>query len=637
MSARKGSQEYPPHVREWAGGCAAGLAALVAGTAALPWHGPDPWAAVGEWVPLLGLLGVAAGAAVVLARRSREAAAVVAFGGAALAAWMMWLRGELGLDGGRDALVLAVLFGLPAGVLLLRWGADPFRLLLSGAFGYLALQAIQNDSRFALVAGIVLVWNLGEWAADLLDAMPPEDRRPLIAPAVHAGLLVLLGLWIAAIVTDRHGRWTGEPRRFSLEEQPFEFAHEAIRFAGSPGLPEHALLYELGQTGLYDFYHGPARKPYMDGRLEMPALETFRTYVGIEDWLKEQDPRWAATLDRLGRPLVLLTHQQHFNGEAALLLHPQWHCVYFDALAAVFVPRGSADERAFPTIDFAARHFRRPTAPSVPERPGAAFRELRALANLGAVLRRHREATWTWRIPALLRALDRAPLALQEQPDRAAAAWTLLGNCHWNLVPDLTVPPPSPGASWDPAAALPWAQATYCYRRALDRAPEDATALRFLHDSFRARRVDEAEVEAAIRRFEEEVRRRPISWTWKLAEQVAGTYLHLGRPADARAVWEQAPAPSPAIRYCRLAETHWVERDHETAARLYREALAADSRLGDACWGLAMLEAQRGNAGPALRACRDALRLSLETRPRTDLQALERLIAPLAETPAARP
>jgi tetratricopeptide (TPR) repeat protein len=607
------------------GGLVAALAALLAGALALPWGGPA------EWAPPATLLGVTACAAVLLARRSGAAAAVTAAGGVALAAWMLWLRSHLRAgdpaEGGPADLAPAALAGLAAGGLLLRWGADPFRLLLSGAFGFLALQAVQNDSRFALVAGTVLVWNLGEWAAELAECVPP-DRRRRAGLALNLGLLGVLGVWAAAIVTDLHGRWTGVPRHFSLAEQPFEFAHEAVRFAGSPGLPEHALLYDLGQTGLYDFYHGPARKPFLDGRLEMPALETFRTYVDIEEWLRPGDPRWESALGRMGRPLVLLTHQQNTNGEAALLLHPGWRLVYFDALAAVFVPRGGADETAFPAVDFAARHFRRPAAPPVPERPGAAFRELRALANLAAVLRRHPGATWTWRVPALLAALDRGALALDEEPARAAAVWTLLGNCHWNLVPDLSAPPPPPGAGWEPEAALSWAQATYCYRRALALAPEDATALRYLRDVLRARRLADAPAEG-----------RDLARTWPLAERVAGMYLHLGQPAEARSVWERAPAPSPAVRNCRLAETYWVERDHDTAARLYRAALAEDPRLTDACWGLAVLEAQRGDAAAALRACRDGLRLSLRERQRADLQALAALLTPFgpADPPTGKP
>jgi hypothetical protein len=682
------SSPAPPHVGAWVGAAAAVGGLLVWSTIALPRRGlPDAvlWSG-GQAALLLGLGAVAA--AVALWRRSWAAALVAGAGGVALAAWMAWVRDYLSDDLSalhlpEPSLAPPALVGLAVAGLLAWQGADLFRLLLAGAFGYLALRAQQNDSRFGLVAGVVLSWNLGEWAADLSACLRSTSQRqtgmsdPRAAWAVRLGLAGLLVGWIAAIVTDRYGRWTGEPRHFSLQEQPFEHAHEAIRFAGSPGLPERALLYDLGQPSLYVFYHGPTRKPFLDGRLEMPALETFRTYVRIEGWLNAQDPRWAAALDEMGKPLVLLTHSRNAAGEAALLAHPGWRCVYWDAIASVFVARGAADERDHPTVDFAARHFGNPSAPSVPDRPGAVLHELSSLARLGAALRRRPEATWTRRVPSQLHALDRAALVLREMPERRPAAWTLLGDCHGNLVLDSGMPPPDAAAEWDPAAGMPWAQATYCFRRALEADPVHVPALRSLYDAYHARGMADAvvsvgerlvdlgeaseaqsrevaqlrealgswspatadlpaavaallrggRVEAAVQMVEDAQRRGSLSWTWPLAQRVGPAYLHLGRPADARRAWEQAAAPpSEALRRCRLAETYWVERDFAKAAVLYREALTADPHLAEAWWGLALLETQRGDADSTRQACREALRLSLPPRIRSELQNLETLL-----------
>jgi tetratricopeptide (TPR) repeat protein len=692
-------EKAPPRVGAWVGAAAAVGGLLVWSTIALPRRGlPEAVRWGGDQAALLLGLGTVATAAA-LGRRSRQAALVAGAGGLALAGWMTWLRDYLtALDAPEPSLVPPALLGLAVAGLLVWQGADLFRLLLAGAFGYLALRAQQNDSRFGLVAGLVLSWNLGEWAAELSACLPPTRRIAVAAWTARLGLAGLLGLWIAAIVTDRHGRWTGEPRHFSLQEQPFEHAHEAIRFAGGPGLPERALLYDLGQPSLYVFYHGPARKPFLDGRLEMPALETFRTYVRIEGWLNEQDPRWAAALDDLGKPLVLLTHRRFAAGEAALLAHPGWRCIYWDAVASVFVPQGGADEGDYPTIDFAARHFGNPTTPSVPDRPGAALHELSSLVQLDAALRQRPEATWTWRVPSQMRALDRAGLALQESPERRPEVWTLLGNCHRNLALNAGVPPPDAADEWDPAAGMPWAQATYCFRRALEVDPAHVPALRSLYDAYRARGMADAvldagerlialgeasaeqtrevekklwqmlgplprsvgkadlpaavaallhggRVEAAVQMVEDAQRRGSLTWTWPLARRMAPAYLHLGRPADARRAWEQAAAPpSEAVRRCRLAETYWVERDLAQAAAQYRAALTADpphkpgapatghkpeapaKELAEAWWGLALLEAQRGDAAAARQACREALRLSLPPRLRADLQGLATLL-----------
>jgi tetratricopeptide (TPR) repeat protein len=686
----RGATGRPPQAGAWTLAAVGAFALAALATAALPPRGIPGWlAALGPQTPLLCVLAGAAGAGA-LVRRSRRAAAIAVAGALALATWTGWLRAYLLADPGPapPAPLLVAAGVLAAAALLLAGGADVFRLLLAGAFGFLALRAIQNDSRFALVAATVMAWNLGEWAAEVAPGLAPPWRVRLAWAGRAAVAVVLAGL-MAAVVTDRYGRWTGEPRHFGLAEQPLEFAHEAVRFAGSSGLPEHALVYELGQTGLYDFYHGPDRKPYMDGRLEMPALSTFQTYVRIQDQLRDGDPHWEAELDRLGRPLLLLTHPQHVWGEADVLTQPGWRCIYFDALAGVYVAHGTADEAAFPAVDFAVRHFRAAAEPSVPPLPGAAFRELQALAGLGSRLRalslqpdradRH-DAARSLRVPVLLCALDRGELALAEDPARRPAAWRLLGDSHRGLAPERTAGPPGPALPWDPAVGLPYAQATYCYRRAGELAPDEPAALHALLDIFAARRMFDAQLrvgaqlqqlqalpaaqarqldqlrrglgpplsgpgggdvsevldallqagrpESAVRLLEKADASGAVTWTWPVAERAASAYLHLGRPDAARRAWQRAvSAPSEALRRCRLAETHWVERDFDAAARLYREARALDPRLGDTCWGLAVLAAQRGDAPTALEACRAGVKLSPTGPQRAELQTLEPIVA----------
>jgi tetratricopeptide (TPR) repeat protein len=227
-------------------------------------------------------------------------------------------------------------------------------------------------------------------------------------------------------------------------------------------------LYDLGQTGLYDFYHGPAKKPFMDGRLEMPTLETFRTYVTIEEWLEHRDPRWRQALRELGDPVVILTHLQHFGGEAALINSPDWTCAYFDALAAVFVPRNISCA----PVEFARRHFERPKAPPVPPVRGAAFRELRALYNLAIAGRPDPGTAWTLRMPLLLHALDRAAVAIREEPNRTGN-WVLLGDCHRALAEILDREGDGGSDSLSPV----WlARARFAYQQANRIDANDATA-----------------------------------------------------------------------------------------------------------------------------------------------------------------
>jgi tetratricopeptide (TPR) repeat protein len=692
-----------PSQRLWLSGLIVIAGLFVANALALSPSDSPPWAVdVGQRAPL-ALVLVAVLAAISLHRHSWSAATIVVLGGLAEAAWMLWLRQEfLGSSGENSSSFAAppgwlmAILGLATTALVYWQGADLFRLLLASAFGYLAFQAIQNGSRFGLVAGMVMTWNLGEWIASLVPALATKGTTSprrifpdtggrgaretrLARISVRLVLMGFLVLWIFALATDRYHGWTGERRHLSLAEQPFEFAHEAIRFCGQSEQPERALVYDLGQTGLFDFYNAPAHKVFMDGRLEMPERSTFETYVAIEQGLGQQDATALKAIEKMGRPLVVLTHLQNFNGEALLLTSPDWRCTCFDALASVFEPSDGLADRAYPAVDFVRLHFQQTNSRPVPDVPGAAFRETRALYNLGTALRRTPASAWAWRIPVLLRALDRAGLSLQEDPHRAAT-WTLLGGCQWNLVPNSSDPPPTPTDPWMPAVALPWAQSTYCFRRALEMDPNQLTTLRYLSDSYRYRGMADVQlalgkrllelpqkagersaligefrmamlsaptlrrgisekVERAVpillacrqpghafRRVESALESGTPAWSWPFADQAAALCMHMGQPAAARQVWQAATSPpSEAVRLARLASTYWVERDFETARRTYQESLKKDPQLGEAWWGLAMMSAQLGQAQSLLDACRQGSQRKLSKREQEDLRELERL------------
>jgi tetratricopeptide (TPR) repeat protein len=438
------------------------------------------------------------------------------------------------------------------------------------------------------------------------------------------------------------------------------------------------LAYDLGQACLYTFLNAPERKTYMDGRLEMPDLATFEKYRDIEKWLHDANPRWESALQSLGNPLVLLTHLQNFRGESILLTHPNWRCVYFDALAAIFVPHSNSDQMfVSPDVDFAARHFRHANDPSVPNQVGAAFREMQALFNLGVVLRQTAQSDARLRTAILLCALDRGERAVIEESSRSGA-WAVLGTTYWNLAAGNTQPPRA-STAWDPAAILPYAQTTYCLRRALELAPDNPSTLRYLYESYRGRRMFDSQYEvgkrllshglasepqrkqieslerrldgqrvdpgvtdkdpiagfsallsadrpeAAVRLAEGGVNHIDQAWPWPAADRLAATYMQLGRPADARRVWTMATKAPPAVQASRLATTYWVERDFDEAVRLYREALKEDAHLAEAWWGLAALYGELGDAKRALHACQESARLDLSEPQRTNLNLLQSL------------
>lgn len=699
---RRGKAQPPPGpaVGAWLGALASVISLLTINTLTLPGHQPTWVVTAGRAMPVVLAVGGIA-AALALRRRSAEAAALAAVGAAAVAAWMAWLETLLlaGAAPPQEAGLAVAALGIAAAVLALRRGADLFALALAVAFGYLGLQALQNESRFALVAGTVLAWNFGAWALELSGTWHDSRASRAAGWCLRVGLAAGLGTWLVALATDQYYRHTGLSRHLGLREEPLAFAHDAVEFAGQPGMPQRALVYGLGQTGVYVFHNAPRCKPYMDGRLEMPDRQTFETYVRIERQLGDGDRDWEKGVHALGNPLLLLEHQNNFGiDEASVLTRPGWRCVYFDALASVFVPRGPDVASTYVSVDFAERHFRRPLARSIPDVAGAAGRELKALFNLAAAIPRSEEVQspelgWRYRVPVLLCALDRAALALEEGSTNAET-WALLGSCYRSLVPGPPDRPPTLAGPWGLERGIWWAQAAWCYHRATEVRPDFAPAWRLLCQSCGPRGMRDTEVAAAQRwlalapRVPPEERRAtedlqsaveygrqkvgadrlaqvspgqlPVAldallragltdaaaelvsaaeaqgrteWDWAMSDRAAGLYMHLGRPEDARRLWQRAKAPAaPGLREARLASTFWAQRDFDTALRHFLAARVAAPQLVEASWGLAMLYAQLGRANDSLHACREGLRAPLSEQQRADLEGLQRLLAPYEQT-----
>src|SRR6185312_7678351 len=85
----------------------------------------------------------------------------------------------------------------------------------------------------------------------------------------------------------------------------------------------------------------------------------------------------------------------------------------------------------------------------------------------------------------------------------------------------------------------------------------------------------------------------PERSSWDVLDRTATLRLHLGEPARARALWQQGmgEAPDPAVAEARIAATYLAEENLDATRQAYRRALAAKPRLFEACYGLAVLEA----------------------------------------------
>jgi hypothetical protein len=239
-----------------------------------------------------------------------------------------------------------------------------------------------------------------------------------------AGAVLASILWLAMIAAAAGWfspvMWGLFP--MGLHERPLTFAHAAARFAARPGMPERALVLELAQASVYLFHNAPERKPFIDPRLEVPSRTTFETYVRLDQWMNLGHPGWSEVIGRMGNPLILLDHAKSHGAEATLLIDPRWHCVYYDAVASVFLPRSRTDlEPLYPTIDFAARHFQGTSVGRGAIDGLEARGEARGLFLMGWALLPRKDATWTYRIPVLLVAGDRGREALTARPDDARA------------------------------------------------------------------------------------------------------------------------------------------------------------------------------------------------------------------------
>ena len=112
-------------------------------------------------------------------------------------------------------------------------------------------------------------------------------------------------------------------------------------------------------------------------------------------------------------------------------------------------------------------------------------------------------------------------------------------------------------------------RATYCFRRGLEAKPDDGPTLRSLAECLGMRAMTDArrEVELFLSRKSAAgqqlaLGKHPVApggSTWLIADRLAVNHLHLGEPDSARRIWQEGPAPSPAVRLTRLAEADMAD------------------------------------------------------------------------------
>lgn len=380
------------------------------------------------------------------------------------------------------------------------WSKVVFRFLLFAVFCRLSWQATRNSHQFAAVVGTITAWNLAEWAAAVnrrrtkpeLDSLAPF----LVPRLVTLGCLVLM---FAFVASGQLYEWSGEDRHIGLGEEPLWFPHEAVKFAGKPGMPGHFLSFHDGYAALYDYYHGAERTPglerkvYVDARLEVIGPELYEQYTILQSDLSDpsRDPKIGlAKLDAIGRPVVLAGHVTSGLLGATLMSAPRWRCVWFDPIVAVFVHDSNSEIIQRHQVDFAGRHFRS-TAESTPQGVPALTAAGKALWGYATALQAMGRSDLSR--PIVLLGLDYARRITQANPD-ALAGWKLIGQLEAarELPSDPSQRVPRYRLPFDPVFDLSAVRATYALRRAHLAAPDDFLTLLLLSQIYADRLMHEA-------------------------------------------------------------------------------------------------------------------------------------------------
>jgi tetratricopeptide (TPR) repeat protein len=578
-----------------------------------------------------------------------------------------------------------------------KWSHFFFRALLFSFFSGLSLLATRNSHQFAAVVGTVTAWNFGEWfgliRARRLRADPTATRVRLWPRLMTFGTIVLV---ILAVGSGRYYVWSGEGRTIGLGEEPLWFPKAAVKFAGEPGMPDKLVAFHNGHASLYEYDYAPAKKVYTDARLEVMGPEIYTAYVNLSRKLSEKTGNWAEELDKMGRPAVLVDNLQIGSSaiSATLLNSRHWRCVYYDALAAVFVHESLAKIVADHTVDFTARHYQREAHLATAD-PAALATMARSLRLLGTDC--HLRGDSSRSLGLYLLGLDYARREREVDPS-AIDGWKNAGLIE--MLRDILnseEPIPRFRLPFDPVFDLSLARGTYLLGKALEIDPDEGIVQYYLANSYEMRGMGEAalpvwekyayqpnknltmqsqkaraasqvallraklglrpkitwdnraELEPLVARLLNEGRAstaadlmesafRPEARPWDWADRLAVLRLHHGEPARARSAWLAASTDVPsATRMARVAVTYLVEGDFVNARKSFKEAIAADPRSFEAHYGLAALEQDAGFADEALAEARQAEKLAPNEISRNASRTIATSAEPYARKPETKP
>jgi tetratricopeptide (TPR) repeat protein len=469
-------------------------------------------------------------------------------------------------------LVVIVLAGTVAG----RCAARLADVLVLAALLVLALLARRNIPLFALAAlpcaGPALDAALASATRRLSPAAGESGGWPRwAARAGGAGVALAAVLFLADVWSNRFFERDGTQRYFGCGAAPGfypEGAADLVLRNNRPG----EVIHDMTMGGYLAWRWYPARRTFIDGRLEVHDESLFRTYLMLQ-----RDPAvFEDTARRLGARTVLWSHR-HSPEAAALLRYlagsPSWKPVYVDLAASVFVRAGEESESGPEAIDLSD--------------PGLGSRILEEVRRAEEMAAREDPA------PAFLRRL----LPRRPVPVAAVNAALFFG-----------------------IAGSPMAAETL-FRAALAQAPGHAVIhydLGLLLDQAGRRREARSEFEAAL---------RADASLGAAREGLALSLLKDGEPEEALRQWAAAERTAPLSGASLLSRGALLAGRGriDEAIEDYRRAIDASPRDARLRADLALLYHRRGLAGQAAAEIRRAL--SIDPRGCAPRVALGRISA----------
>lgn len=403
-----------------------------------------------------------------------------------------WRRGGYGNE---YVWMLVTLLGLSVVSVVAAWreilvNRRLFRLLPLVAFGWLSWQATRNGNHFALVAGTIISWNFA-------SAIGERSFR-WVAPCFNAALVLAVGYFVV------HGDWyerVGGHRRTGFRERQGFYSHEAVRIAGLPGMPERAAIIHMGHAALYIFHNGPEKQVLFDGRLEVHSQAEFERYMAWQDLLTKGED-WESFLKSLDINLMIIDAEHNHVSQVTAFMSPNWRCVHFDDVLAVFVRRDWQLPEGVTEFDFQYWLFdgRLPLFQSPRPQPVAkpswwllppdivfpdqSDRLAERLYNLSLAMGERTLGVSPLETTLLLNGLKQSQLAIRRRP-WSAETYRRMGMQYLLAarMASLKEQTPTVTAPWQSTSGTLFATAVHCLQLALECDPNDYSSHVYLYEA----------------------------------------------------------------------------------------------------------------------------------------------------------